>query len=148
MNFDIFIGKIVEGSQTFWYIPENHVFHFLIREFGNLIERLGSPMKLIGYVNLIILFHLAPSRILCNKYFPRNDFLKIFLRKNMNWIFFYFLWFYVGSIKECIFTCLSMQIKKTLYEHSCSSVTVSLTIFAHLTHLAQSFFLILNAINV
>ena len=37
--------------------------------------------------------------------------------------------------------------RKHAYEHSCSSVMVFLSILAHLAHLAQSFFLILNGIN-
>ena len=37
--------------------------------------------------------------------------------------------------------------RKHAYEHSCSSVRVFLSILAHLAHLAQSFFLILNGIN-
>ena len=37
--------------------------------------------------------------------------------------------------------------RKHVYEHSCSSMRVSLSILAHLAHLAQFFFLIQNAIN-
>ena len=37
--------------------------------------------------------------------------------------------------------------KKHVSEHSCSSVRVFFSILAHLAHLAQSFFLILNGIN-
>ena len=37
--------------------------------------------------------------------------------------------------------------RKHVYEHSCLSVRVFLSILAHLAHLAQSFFLILNGIN-
>ena len=37
--------------------------------------------------------------------------------------------------------------RKHAYEHSCSSVRVILSILAHLAHLAQFFFLILNGIN-
>ena len=37
--------------------------------------------------------------------------------------------------------------RKHVYEHSCSSVRVFSSIPAHLAHLAQSFSLILNAIN-
>ena len=35
-------------------------------------------------------------------------FFKDFFTKNSNWIFFNFLWFYIGSIKECIYVCFSM----------------------------------------
>jgi len=37
--------------------------------------------------------------------------------------------------------------RKHVYEHSCSSVRVFLSILAHLAHLAQFFFLILNIMN-
>ena len=40
---------------------------------------------------------------------------KDFFTKNLNWIFFYFLWFYVGSIKECIYVCLGMQIQENMF---------------------------------
>ena len=66
-------------------------------------------------------------------------FFKELFTKNLNEIFFNFLWFSVGSIKECIYVYLSMQIpKEHVYEHSCSFVSAFLSILAHLDHLAQS----------
>ena len=35
--------------------------------------------------------------------------------KIANWIFFDFLWFWVGSKKECIYVCLSMQIQENMF---------------------------------
>ena len=68
-------------SSTFWHIREKQGFHFLIRKLGNSSGWLVPPMKFIGWVNLIILFHLAPSRSLWDKYFSCYEFLKIYLRK-------------------------------------------------------------------
>ena len=90
------------------------VFHFI----GKLwlsIDWMSLQTKLIGQVNLIILFHLAPSRMLYNKYFSRYDFLKDLFMKIANWIFFDFLWFWVESKKECIYVCLSMQIQQNMF---------------------------------
>ena len=42
-------------------------------------------------------------------------FFKDFFTKNLNWIFFDFLWFQVGSIKKCIDVCLSMQIQENMF---------------------------------
>ena len=66
-------------SLSFLHIREKHGFHFLMRKLGTFTEQMWPPMKLIGYVNLIILFHLAPSRMLYGKYFSRYEFLKIYL---------------------------------------------------------------------
>ena len=61
-------------SSTFWHIREKQGFHFLMRKSRNSSDRMSPPMKLIGKVNLIILFHLAPSRMLYDKY----DYVMIF----------------------------------------------------------------------
>jgi len=75
-------------------------------------------------------------------------FFKDLFTKNSNGIFFDFFLFCVGSIKECIYVYLSMQIqKKDVYEHSCSSVRAFLSILAHSAHLACFFSLILNRIK-
>jgi len=42
-------------------------------------------------------------------------FFKDLFTKNSNWIFFNFLWFWVGSKKECIYVCLSMQIQENMF---------------------------------
>ena len=42
-------------------------------------------------------------------------FFKDLFMKNSNWFFFFFLWFYVGSRKECVYVCLSMQIQGNLF---------------------------------
>ena len=80
-SFFSYREKSRSQSSTFWHIWEIHGFHFLMKKFRISINRLGPPMKLIGLVNLIILFHLAPSIILYDKYFPSYDFLKIYLWK-------------------------------------------------------------------
>ena len=41
-------------------------------------------------------------------------FFKDFFTKNFNWIL-NFLWFCVGSINECIYDCLSMQIQENMF---------------------------------
>ena len=96
---------------------------------------------------MIILFHLAPSRMLYDKYFSRYDFLKIYLWK----IQMKFFWFFtiLCRINKRVYLCLfeHANTRKHVYEHSCSTVRVFLSILAHLAHFAQSFFLISNAIN-
>ena len=66
-------------SSTFWHIQEKHGLYFLIRKLGILSGWLEPQMKLIGWVYMIILFHLAPSRMLYDKYFSHYDFLKFYL---------------------------------------------------------------------
>ena len=53
-------------------IWEKHGFHFLMRKLGISSGWLWPLMKLIGEVDLIILFHLAPSRMLYNKYWRQK----------------------------------------------------------------------------
>ena len=43
------------------------------------------------------------------------QFFKDLFMKNSNEIFFYFLRFCVGSIKKCIYVCLSMQIQQNMF---------------------------------
>ena len=97
---------------------------------------------------MIILFHLAPSRMLYDKYFSSYEFLKIFLRKILVDFFFRFF-MTLCRINKGVYLCLfgHANTRKHVYEHSCSSVRVFLSILAHLAHLAQSFFLILNGID-
>ena len=61
-------------------------------------------MKLIGLVNLIIFFHLAPSRMIYDNCFSRYDFLKINLRK----IEIEFFWFFIISSRnnKKVYLCL------------------------------------------
>ena len=42
-------------------------------------------------------------------------FFKDLFTKNSNWFFFNFLKFYVGSIKESIYVCFSIQIKENMF---------------------------------
>ena len=75
---------------TFWHIREKHGFHFLMRKLRISLGRMGPPMKLIGYVNMTILFHLAPSRMLYKKYFSSYEFFLLFLGKIKIWFYFIF----------------------------------------------------------
>ena len=68
--------------------------------------------------------------MLYDKYCLHYDFLKIYLQKIQIEFFFYSLRFQVGSLKECIYACLSMQIHKNMF----------ISIAAHLAH----FFLIFH----
>ena len=61
-----------------------------MRKLGISIDQMSPQMKLVGLVNKIILFHLAPNRMLCTKYFSRYDFLKIYLQKLQIEFFFIF----------------------------------------------------------
>jgi len=42
-------------------------------------------------------------------------FFKDLFMKIVNWIFFNFLWFWIGSKKKCIYVCLSMQIQENIF---------------------------------
>ena len=80
---DITKGLVGEKGQsqssTFWHIPQKRGFHFHIRKFQNLIERIWPPIKL--FVNSL------SSRILYNKYFSSFDFSKDLFTKKSTWIF-------------------------------------------------------------
>ena len=66
---------------------------------------------------------------------------KDFFTKNLNWIFFLFSMISSRINKE-VYWCLfeHANTRKHVYEHSCSSVRVFLSILAHLAHSAQFFF--------
>ena len=68
-------------------------------------------------------------------------FFKDLSMKIANWIFFNFLWFWVGS-KKGVYLCLfeHADTRKHVYEHSCVSVRVLWRILAHVAHLAQIIF--------
>ena len=134
-------------SLTFLHIREKHGFHFLIRKLRVSTERMRHSIKLIGYINLIILFHFAPSRSLQDKYFFCYDFLRFFCEKfELNFFRFFMI---LCRINKGVYLCLfgHANTRKHVYEHSCLSVRVFLSILAHLAHLAQFFFLISNVIN-
>ena len=140
--FLFFIGKKVEVSLQFFDIWKKNGFRFLMRKFGVFLGRLVLPTKLIGSVNLVFLVHLATSRMHWDKYFSR------FIYEKFKWNFFYSSWFYVGSIKECIYGCLSMQIQDNIY--SLALLLICEGVFEHFSSFSSFnsvFFLILNAIN-
>ena len=68
--------------------------------------------------------------------------------KNSNWIFFRFFMI-LNRINKGVYLSFFEHANtwKHVYEHSCSSMRVFCSILAHLAHLAQFFFLILNATN-
>ena len=70
-------GKSLNQSSTFWHNP------FFIFLLGNFRTRSTdwALNETDNLVNLIILFHLAPSRMFYDKYFSSYDFLKIFILK-------------------------------------------------------------------
>ena len=88
---------------------------------------------------------MAWSRILYNKYFLRYEFSKIYLPKIQIDFFFMIL----SRINRGVYLSLfeHANTRKHVYEHNCSSVRVFFSILAHLAHLAQFFFLILNVMN-
>ena len=75
---------------------------------------------------MIILFHLAPSRMLYGKYFLRYGFLKIYLWK-LRIEFFSIFYDFEKGVYLCLFECANTT--KPIYEHCCSSVR---RILAHL----------------
>ena len=90
---------------------------------------------------MIILFHLAPSRMLYNKYFSFFWFFK-----DIFW--FFSIYYDFSRIIEGVYPYLFeyANTRKLVFEHSCSSVRVFSSILAQLAHLAQ-FIMILDAIN-
>ena len=50
-------------------------------------------------------------------------------------------------MNRCFETCLSMQIQESMSVNKAAHLLVFFSIFAHLAHLAQSFFVILDRIN-
>ena len=94
--------KSQSQSSTFWHNRERQGFHFLMRKLGLSTKQISPPMKLIGWVNWMILFYLAPSRMLNDKYFGVMIFRRfIYKRFKLNF-FFNFLLFCEGSIKEWV----------------------------------------------
>ena len=73
----IYREKRRSQSSTFLHIREKQGFHFLMRKLRISTKRLHSRLKLIVQVNLKILFYLAPSRMLYDKYFLRYDSVKL-----------------------------------------------------------------------
>ena len=87
-------------------IPEKHSIQFLFGKFRISIDRLAPPMKLIGYVYWMIFFHLAPRRILFDKYFSSYDF-KIFIYKKFKLNFFFVFFFTILCwINKGVYLCL------------------------------------------
>ena len=111
-------------SSTFWHIREKQGFHFLMGKLGNSSGWLWPPMKFIGWVNLIILFHLAPSRSLWDKYFSCYEFLKIYLRKMQIEFFPFFMILCRINKGAYLWLFEHANIRKHVYEQTCSSVRV------------------------
>ena len=82
---------------------------------------------------MIILFYLAPSRMLYDKYFLRYDSVKLRID------FFSRFFMILSRIKKRVYSCLfeHANTRKHAYEHSCSSVRAFWRILAHSAHLAQ-----------
>ena len=104
---------------------------------------LHQKSQMNGFFSLI---PMAPIRVLSDKYFSSYDFLKIFLQKiQINFFYFFMI---LCWINKGVYLCLfeHANTRKHVYEHSCSSVRVFLSILAHLPYLVKSF-LTLNVIN-
>ena len=84
--------------------------------------------------------------MLYDKYFSRYDFLNIYENYELNFFRFFMI---LSRIKKGVYLCLfeHANTRKHVYEHSCSSVRVFWWILAHLAHLAQFLYFILNVIN-
>ena len=75
------IGKKVEVSLGLFDMFERNRpgFSFSYEEVEGLDRPIGPSNEIDRVSNLIILFHLEPSRMLYDIYFLRYDFLKIYL---------------------------------------------------------------------
>ena len=90
-------------------------FSFSYEEVGNL-HRANGPSNEIDRVSKFnnSLSFGAKQNALQQIFFALWFFKDLFI-KIANWIFFNFLWFWVGSKKECIYVCLSMQIQENMF---------------------------------
>ena len=78
--------------------------------------------------------------MLYNKYILGYDFFKIYLQKIQ--IDFFLFYYDLCRINKEVYLYLfeHANTKRNIYEHSCSSVEVFLSILAQLAHFAQFFF--------
>ena len=116
-------------------------------------------VSILAHVQILAnVIQKSPRQLLCVSSVIFSDSSKIdklvfctdLLTKNSNEIFFHFLMILCRIMKGVYLSLFEhANTRKHVYEHSCSSVRVflSILILAHLAHLAQSFFLISNAIN-
>ena len=106
--------KSQSQSLTFWHVWEKHGFYFL-EEVSNLIGLIVASNEIDRVSNFDNSLSFGAKQNALGQIFFELWIFKDFFMKNSNWIFFDFLWFCVGSIKECIYVCLGMQIQENMF---------------------------------
>ena len=101
-------------SSTFWHIQEKR-FSFSYAKVVYLIRLIEASDEIDRVSKFDNSLSFGAKQNSLRQIFFELWFFKDLFTKNSNWIFFDFLWFYVGSIKECIYVCLSMQIQENMF---------------------------------
>ena len=127
------------------YLKEKGFYFLKFRKWSGW---LSSPIKLIGWLNLIILLFGAQQNAL------RHILFALWLLKDLftkNWIFFqFFMNFFLNALW---FSKINKGVYLSLFEHANTRKHVYELIWAvgvvlsFLAHITQSFFLMLNAMN-
>ena len=85
--------KVEVCLRPFFVFWRNRVFSFLLRKFQNRSASMTLWMELMIKLVLIILFQLAPTRALSDKYFLSYNFLKItIIRDYLSFFAWFLLW--------------------------------------------------------
>ena len=110
------IGREKSRSQssTFWHIWEKQ-FSFSYAKVEHLIKLIEASNEIERVSKFDNSLSFGTKQNALRPIFFELWIFKDFFMKNFNWIFFDFLWFCVGSIKECIYVCLGMQIQENMF---------------------------------
>jgi len=114
-DYFILSGKKSKSVFDFLTYSRKTGFSFSYEKVGNLL-RANEPSNEIDRVSKFdnFLSFGAKQNALWQMFFALW-FFKDFICENSNEIFFNFLWFCVGLIKECTYVYLSMQIQKNMF---------------------------------
>ena len=103
-------------SLTFWHIRETYSgFSFSYGEVSELIRAIALLDEIDRVSKFDNSLSFGAKQNALGQIFFALWFFKDLFTKNSNRIFFDFLWFCVGSMKECIDVYLSMQIQKNMF---------------------------------
>ena len=108
-------GKKSKSVFDFLTYSRETWFSFSYEEVGNLFRPIVASNEINRVSNLDNSLSFGAKQKSLGQIFFLLWFFKDFFAKNSNWNFFDFLWFYVGSIKECTYVCLGMQIQENMF---------------------------------
>ena len=114
-KFCLLSGKKSRSVLDFLTYSRETGFSFSYEKVGHLHRANGPSNKIdrVSRFNNSLSFG-AKQNALRQIFFALWFFKDLFM-KIANWIFFDFLWFWVGSKKECIYVWLSMQIQQNMF---------------------------------